>query len=205
MDNRAGFWCGWWAVAAEGLSMHFGIDFGAKMAGTTAVCMDDGNELKILQSDKNQDADVFLTDLFILHQPSLLMIDAPLSLPRAYFGKGTDFFYRQCDKELQAMSPMFLGGLTARAMRLKENLSGFNVKILETYPKKIAENAVQSFRKKEDSKIVASVCTTCEMHLKQMPHSRHAFDAFLAWYAGWRYRNGSALNAGDPDEGLIWY
>jgi predicted nuclease with RNAse H fold len=185
--------------------MLFGIDFGAKMAGTTAVCMDDGNELKILQSIKNQDADVFLTDLIAHHLPSLLMIDAPLSLPGVYFGKGTDFFYRQCDKELQAMSPMFLGGLTARAMRLKENLSKLNVKILETYPKKIAENAAKSFHEQEESKIVASVCTTCEMHLKQIPQSKHAFDAFLAWYAGWRYLNGSAQHAGDSDEGLIWY
>jgi uncharacterized protein len=47
-------------------------------------------------------------------------IDAPLSLPGVFTGLAgcDDYFYRASDRALRAMSPMFLGGLTARAMRL---------------------------------------------------------------------------------------
>ena len=98
--------------------MHIGIDYGAKLAGTTAICFEQSGQLKIWQSEKKKDADKFVQESIKQLQPTTVFIDAPLSLPLAYFGEGENYFYRECDKILKGMSPMFLGGLTARAMRL---------------------------------------------------------------------------------------
>jgi hypothetical protein len=38
--------------------MHFGVDYGARFAGTTVICYEDGNQLVIAQTRK-QDADAF--------------------------------------------------------------------------------------------------------------------------------------------------
>ncbi len=104
--------------------MHWvGIDYGAKLAGTTAISFVENNQIKTVQSVRKQNADTFCLDWISRLKPDFIMIDAPLSLPLAYFGKGDDYFYRQADRELKAMSPLFLGGLTARAMRLANQWS----------------------------------------------------------------------------------
>jgi len=115
-----------------------GIDYGAKKAGTTAICYQEGNRLFTSLSVKGADADDFCFQQIERLRPEFIMIDAPLSLPDAYFGKGDDFFYRQCDRELNAMSPMFLGGLTARAMRLADQLKSRQMLVYETYPRALA-------------------------------------------------------------------
>ena len=91
--------------------MHFGIDYGSKLAGTTVITYDIDRVLYQLQSDKKSDADKFVLNHVTDLKPDAIYLDAPLSLPKAYFGEGDDFFYRKGDKELRAMSPMFLGGL----------------------------------------------------------------------------------------------
>ncbi len=99
--------------------MHLGIDFGAKLAGTTTVCFANDGQLYQLQSNKKQDADAWLRHLVEEQKPSAIFMDAPLSLPSVYKSFGADYHYRACDRAVGAMSPMFLGGLTARAMQLR--------------------------------------------------------------------------------------
>ena len=100
---------------------HLGIDYGSKLAGTTSICWLEQDKLSIKQSSKKENADEMIEDILNHLKPEFVFIDCPLTLPSAYHGEGDDFFYRHCDKELRAMSPMFLGGLTARGMRLKHN------------------------------------------------------------------------------------
>jgi predicted nuclease with RNAse H fold len=109
--------------------MHFGIDYGSKMAGTTVITYNQDNVLYQRSSVKNGDADAFILDCVTELQPGQIYIDAPLSLPLACFGKGTDFFYREADRKLKAMSPMFLGGLTARAMKLRLQLTEMELQL----------------------------------------------------------------------------
>jgi predicted nuclease with RNAse H fold len=115
-----------------------GIDYGSKLAGTTAVAWLDTvtQAIAITCSLKGKDADVFLYDCLVKLNPACVFIDAPLSLPGVYSlgGAYTDHFFRQADKQLQAMSPMFLGGLTARAIKLKKELNAISVPVFETYP-----------------------------------------------------------------------
>ena len=110
-----------------------GIDYGAKLSGNTAVVWEEKGGLFCTQSAKGKDTDKWLGELIYSLQPEDIFIDAPLSLPAVYSHSGSDYFYRRCDRECKAMSPMFIGGLTARAMRLKDTLSEFNWH--ETYPR----------------------------------------------------------------------
>ena len=128
-----------------------GVDYGAKNAGTTCLCYNKGQEIYYVQSIKNRDADVFLYEHLLRLQPAVSGIDAPLSIPAIYTGTGEDYFYRQADKEVQAMSPMFLGGLTARAIKLSDNLELKGIKCIETYPAGLAKELkldMEKYKKK---------------------------------------------------------
>ncbi|MCB0644589.1 MAG: DUF429 domain-containing protein, partial [Phaeodactylibacter sp.] len=120
-----------------------GIDYGSKRAGTTALALlDTGASLQLFQSGKGEDADAFLLKHLRQRQPTKVFMDAPLSLPGVYRYESdaySDYFYRAADRELQAMSPMFLGGLTARAMQLQQQLSAEKITVYETYPARLAQ------------------------------------------------------------------
>lgn len=97
--------------------MNFaGVDYGSKLAGTTVITFLSQNQLVTYQSPKGKNADDWLKNLLSTQKIGTIYIDAPLSLPSAYCGKGDNFHYRKADQMLHAMSPMFLGGLTARAI-----------------------------------------------------------------------------------------
>lgn len=209
MDYRSGNWCGWRFISCTGLEMHFGIDFGAKLAGTTALCYDTSFELVIIQTTKKQDADLFCSEWIEKLSPEFVMIDAPLSLPKAYHGQGDDFFYRDCDRQLQAMSPMFLGGLTARAMRLAKFWAKSGKIFYEAYPRMVETVIPESRRDKSNAlycdDIVAFIRKETELEIKFMQNSKHSCDALLAWFAGYRKSKGIAHKTGEISEGLIWY
>ena len=186
--------------------MLVGIDYGSKLAGTTVIAsLGSDNVIQLISSDKKQDADEMIRcEMDRLH-PSLVGIDAPLSLPSVYQGKGEDYFYRQCDRQLRAMSPMFLGGLTARAMKLNAQLE---VPLIEVYPGALARaKSFEEFNYKQKTvayeKILSSLDWACEY--AALPENGHQLDAILALYITWRFKNNQAEQVGDPDEGLIYY
>lgn len=184
-----------------------GIDYGAKLAGTTAICYAENASLIVLQSTKGMDADVFLTDRIETLQAEKVFIDAPLSLPAAYFQKGDDYFYRKADKECKAMSPMFLGGLTARAMRLKNALTKYA--FVECYPGMLAReilnlSEVYTKRKAINSEAVDRLQLLLPLELAGELDNWHKFDAVLCWLIGYRFERGEASAYGDLDEGQIF-
>lgn len=183
-----------------------GVDYGSKVAGTTAACFLEGERLTILQTEKKEDADKWLRALVEKLKPSHVLIDAPLSLPGGFFGKNSEYFYRQCDKETRAMSPMFLGGLTARAIKLKDCTNRIN--FVETYPSYLIKRILgweECYRKKE--KIGKEAIERFERILPysfiQPPTNWHQFDAVACWFSGWRLHQGEALFIGEVSEGII--
>lgn len=187
--------------------MHLGIDYGSKLAGTTAICYQDGRELVVLQSEKKKDADKFILQQVEKLSPKQVFIDAPLSLPRAYFGEGDDYFYRDCDRELKAMSPMFLGGLTARAMSLTQKLKSNEIECYEVYPAGLVKrlgNLKQDYNKK--SMVNTAFLDSLSEHVRLKINgtgSWHQIDAVLCWFSGKRFLDGNAEMIGDKEEGLI--
>lgn len=191
--------------------MILGIDYGSKMAGTTVIAfMKTHNEVELIQSKKNEDADQMILDFVTAHQDIwLIFLDAPLSLPEAYSNSAADdFFYRAVDRELSAMSPMFLGGLTARAMKLKNELQKLGVQVVETYPKALSQaiNLDQNAYKK-DQHYLEEVSTTIERlgHWTTLtpPQNWHQIDALLCLLSAKRHEIGRSKVYGKKSEGQI--
>lgn len=188
--------------------MHIGIDYGAKVAGTTRICFPDGGKLKILASSKGQDADKMLATAIQTLQPHAVWIDAPLSLPGVYRQPHlfNDYFYRQCDRETSAMSPLFLGGLTARAMRLRASF--LMTPFYETYPAKLADLMHwHTIGYKKDKASIAFIRNFIAHETQFIPDDTfsdfHSLDALMAWYSGWRFLQTQSVVYGTEDEGLI--
>lgn len=181
---------------------HIGIDFGSRYAGTTAICFESDEELKADCSQRKDDADTFIRNYVHELQPLKIYIDAPLTLPGAYYDKTDDFFYRVADRKLKAMSPMFIGGLTARAMHLKSQYPGS--RFIETYPKQLAASLQQqqTYRKNAD-RFVKNLASVLPVRIADRPYNWHEIDAILAWYSGWRHQHGRAMEYGDSMEGTI--
>ncbi len=187
-----------------------GIDFGSKLAGTTAITFLDADQLKTLQVEKGQDTDQWLLRTIAVQNLSQVFIDAPISLPGAYYGRGDNFSYRKSDSILRAMSPMFLGGLTARAIQLKSELSKIEVSCIEVYPGGfIRQNPtfMTNYNKKNPLTLINMFdvfSTYLPNRISEHPKNYHQLDSLICWYIGYNYLNGSAKSYGDPEEGLIW-
>jgi len=189
------------------LQQLWGIDFGSKKAGTTAICFWHEHALDFRQSCKNEDADKMLLDMLGLLKPKLIMIDAPLSLPRAYnhsANENADYFYRQCDRALKAMSPMFLGGLTARAIQFKHKALALGVEVIETYPAAQAKKLCwDQYKKQPCQQLALKVTDQFSVKLKRNIENHHQLDALLAFIAGMRYISNEHETIGDKEEGVI--
>jgi|DewCreStandDraft_5_1066085.scaffolds.fasta_scaffold20240_1 predicted nuclease with RNAse H fold len=186
--------------------MICGVDFGARLAGTTAICTDRGAILQLVRVPKNHDADEYLLAFCQKYLPSAVYLDAPLSLPDAYFGRGSDFFFRQCDRMLGAMSPMFLGGLTARAIQLRHRLAP--TPVYEVYPRAaarcLADRGIDGYRTTSPSAYARALADVLPLPIASEVSSWHEVDALLAWWSGWRHTQGEAQCFGDPSEGIVW-
>jgi len=183
------------------------------MAGTTVIArMYDHNKVDFFASAKNQDADQFIKDFIASNEDVwLAYLDAPLSLPKVYSTADSDssYFYREADKATGAMSPMFLGGLTARAMKLSVELTKLGVKVVETYPSKLAD--VLKLKEKEYKKDRHQIAALCEelkevsgfMFDNEKVETWHHFDSLLCLYSAKRYEMQAAMVFGDTEEGTI--
>ncbi len=188
-----------------------GIDYGSKLAGTTVIALLENNAIQLLQSQKKQDADTFVLQHCQAFGIEKVFLDAPLSLPGIYrqMTGYDDYFYRQSDKLLHAMSPMFIGGLTARAMKLAHTLAAQGIEVKEIYPAHLAKllSLTALNYKKETSAIpavIAQLGTLFPFALSSFPMNWHQVDAILALCSGWRYLNNECEVFGDIEEGQIF-
>lgn len=187
----------------------YGIDYGSKLAGTTVVAFASDGKLLTKQSVKKQDADAMLLTFFAQMEAGLVGIDAPLSLPPGLLGRSGGYFFRKADLQLHAMSPMFLGGLTARAIYLRDLLVNKGFQVHEIYPKALAHELGllrYDYKSKNNpsEKIISFLKNLLPLPMATIPINWHQFDAILAWYSAWRIANGCANQFGDINEGIIY-
>ncbi len=191
---------------------HLGIDFGAKLAGTTAIAATVDGQLQVWQSQPNEDADTFILNISNQLNTKLIFIDAPLTLPSVYAQvqatPASDFFFRAADREVQAMSPLFIGGLTARAIRLRTLLAAQGVALLETYPTQLVKLLFPHLNGYKKNAAALPAFAEALQHLLpfpllEQPRNWHQFDGLLAWYSGYRHLRGEAHLYGDATEGRI--
>lgn len=190
----------------EDASPHIGIDFGARTAGNTVICLRERGLFRFERAGRGDDADAWLQERVPELAPGAVYIDAPLSLPGAYFGRGDDHFFRNADRQAGGMSPMFLGGLTARAMRMADRWRAAGIAVHEAYPAALVRHAWEFLGirpgraiPRHKLRLMAGLC----MLPPPEPRDRHEADAWLCWVIGHRHRRGEALRFGQPDEGLI--
>ena len=189
-----------------------GIDYGSKLAGTTVLAIFDTDTKQILlqQSAKKQDADAFVLSVLREHPADIVGIDAPLSLPGVYreLEGDHDFHYRAADRQAKAMSPMFLGGLTARAMKLASEIDATTI---EVYPKLGAERyQLQDIGYKGDKEAIQpclkALDERTDLSVGELSiENWHQFDALLALEITWRYHNNLADHYGDAKEGMLYF
>ncbi|MEJ8802706.1 hypothetical protein [Pontibacter sp. H249] len=189
-----------------------GVDYGSKLAGTTAAAYVADGKLQVSQSQRGHSADEWLWRLVNSVQPKQVFIDAPLSLPKVYstgiYTSTGEYFYRACDREVQAMSPMFIGGLTARAIQLRARLSEAGIAVLETYPSQLAKQLFPNQPEYKKSHTALPLFTELlqgflPFMLQEPPATWHQFDSILAWCSGYRHSESKAILYGDAAEGRI--
>lgn len=194
-----------------------GFDFGAKRAGTTVGCLVSDGVARFERCEKGVDADEFVMKLIDAVKPTLVGIDAPLSLPAVYragrYSPEGEYFYRECDRTLGAMSPLFLGGLTARAIRLKALIEAGGSSVIEVYPAALLREigghleGLTKDRCGSDGELLAEavrrIAQWGAVHVPSRPSSWHDVDSFLAVVSTVRYHRGDARVEGRETEGLI--
>lgn len=175
--------------------------------------------ITLTQSARRRDADAWLAAELARLPPGLVAVDAPLSLPGVYRALPgyTDHHYRRVDRELRAMSPMFLGGLTARAVALAGRFRESGWTVVETYPAALVRTLgwEEAYAGKRASRAeVAESAALHELHAwcaaallpcGELPEllTFHRADAVLCLLAAVRFVGGTGLVLGDRDEGQI--
>lgn len=182
------------------------------MSGTTFVAIPGKTTVRLFSSKKEEDADEFVLRLVQEKKIESVYIDAPLSLPGVYSGlkDRSDYFYRVCDKELHTMSPMFLGTLTARAMKLANTLMKAGTECMEVNPAAFAEKLGLKKRGYKDQlealpELTEQVVAVLNLPLSYELSSWKELDAFLALATGSLHQQGKASFSGVKEEGLIYY
>ncbi len=182
-----------------------GIDFGAKNRRTTAYCWQENALLHVELCPAKIDVDAWLYQEMIKAGVQAVFIDAPLSLPKIYFDPEdtqSTHHYRRADIELKAMSPLFLGGLTARAIALASKLKKSQIACYETYPKAVRN---QRFSGKERQEALVDLQKSASVQIENISSlSVHAQDSVFAWFAGYMYMQKQSLIFGRQEEGQIF-
>jgi uncharacterized protein len=189
-----------------------GLDYGSKLAGTSVLALlQPEGKVELFCSTPKRDADAFLMQLLLEHSPRRVFIDAPLSLPGVYqkLPGYSDFFYRRADRALRAMSPLFLGGLTARAMQLNDKMIPHKIQFLETYPAgwvRFFGTDVWGYRAKGgDPELFCKKLTCNSPFLTRLSACTtwHHADALISLLSGLRYENQTHSTFGAAEEGEI--
>lgn len=192
----------------------FGIDYGSKLTGNTVISVFHEGSIFFLDMDKGVDADSFILNAAEHFMPTKIFIDAPLSLPGVYRNLPgfNNYHFRKADLELSAMSPMFLGGLAARAIELKERLQALGLNAFETYPKILANRLKLKNCDYKGSQQSLPGCA--EEVLKALPESIkidkneiktwHHLDALLALISAINSLFRKPETFGHKEEGLIY-
>lgn len=196
------------------MGIIFGIDYGSKLSGNTVIAIFRENQILFMDVDPKVDADQFIRNAVAHFNPALVFIDAPLSLPGVYqkMEGFSDYHYRLADRETKAMSPMFLGGLAARAMDLSAWIKSQSIDVRETYPKLMANRFDLKSQGYKTNKNALRECANrikkCVKDPIQYNPSEvktwHHLDALLALVSAMSFQCGDYSTYGDPKEGLIY-
>jgi len=187
-----------------------GLDLAGSPRRNTGACVFEGpRRLRavVLHTDRE------VLDFVMTARPGLVVIDAPLSLPR---GRTTiedrsGPHLRECDRELLRLRlpffPLTLGPmrmLTVRGMELAAALRRRGVRVVEGYPGG-SQDLLGLPRKKAGTSLLQRRLRARGLggELERRPLTHDELDAVTIAWVGWEYRKGKGTLIGDPSEGLM--
>jgi uncharacterized protein len=191
-----------------------GVVVGVDLAGTphrpSGVC--------VYRSPRRLEASVAHTDdeldrVIASVAPALVVVDAPLSLPRDRLSLDvrTDSHFRDCDRELQRLGirffPLTLGPmrmLTARGMRLAAAWRSRGLRVVEGYPGG-SQDLLGLPRKQRGSELLQRALLRRGLGgpLRERPLTHDELDAVTIAWVGGEYLRGRGEEIGDPNEGTM--
>lgn len=187
-----------------------GLDLAGSARRDTGCCVLAGlreARVSVLHSDEE-----ILTAVFT-SRPALVLIDAPLSLPRgrATIEDRTGPHFRECDRELRRLGirffPLTLGPmrmLTERGMRLASTVRARGYRVEEGYPGG-SQDLLGIARKQAGAEALQKALRRLGLRgdLTRRSLTHDELDAAtLAWVAR-RFLEGKAHTIGDPSEGVM--
>jgi len=187
-----------------------GLDLAGSPTRDTGACVLAGpGEVRasVLHSDEE------IRALSAASRPALVIIDAPLSLPRGRrsIDDRSGPHLRECDRELLRRRirffPLTLGPmrmLTERGMRLAAELRREGLVVVEGYPG-AAQDLLGIPRKSAGEPALARGLRGLGLggDLRDRPLSHDELDAVTIAYVGRQHLAGRSLVIGDPTEGLM--
>ncbi len=187
-----------------------GIDLAGSVKRNTGFC--------VMNERMRCKTTVLHTDGEILAQtlaarPKVVSIDAPLFLPkgRESLEKRGPPHFRECDKELLRMHirffPISLGPmrmLTTRGMKLRADLEGRGLEVIESFPGAI-QDLLGMPRKQEGLPNLAKALERYGINLGRQRDGVNGdeLDAVTSALVGLLYTKGEFRAIGDPSEGLM--
>ena len=184
-----------------------GLDLAGVESRPTGFCM---------LADMKAETSLIYTDKEILgkikeSRPSVVAIDAPLSLPpgRKSLEERTSVHLRECDRELLKRGikffPVTLGPmrtLTKRGINLRFILEAEGLVVIEAYPGGAQDVLGIPRKQKGLEKLKAGLESLGIKGLKSQM-SDHELDAVTCAYVGKLFLEGKAVTYGAPNEGIV--
>jgi predicted nuclease with RNAse H fold len=156
-------------------------------------------------------ADEDIIKMALKESPDVIVIDAPLSIPRGRkdIEDRSGPHFRACDVELRKIGikffPVTLGPmrmLTERGIKLSKKLSSLGFRVIESYPGGVQD--VLNIPRKKNMKGLIDGLKKLGIKGCSDDMNDHEADAATIAYLGMLFLEGSAVPLGDPDEGLLY-
>ncbi len=188
--------------------MAVGIDLAASFKRPTGLAAVDESLNCTVSTAFNDDK---IIDFVISYSPSIVVIDAPLSVPagRSDIDDMGGPHFRKCDVELRRLKirffPITLGPmrqLTKRGISLKLKLREAGFESIESFPGGVQD--VLGIPRHKNMKGLLNGLIKLGLNGISAVNNEHELDAATIGYLGQLYLNGRALALGDPEEGLLY-
>jgi predicted nuclease with RNAse H fold len=177
-----------------------GIDLAGKDINPTGICFLEDDRMNLFTIYTDED----ILDCINEIEPDVIVIDAPLSLPkgRCCLEKECECadggHFRQAEREIRQYGhvlPLTFQGmkmLTMRGVKISSKTKD-NYDVIETHPR-TSQNIV-GFKD--------SLSGLSQFYKISYDSSEHELDAGVLALTGWLYKNNCSIELGDPDEGII--
>ena len=185
-----------------GMISAVGVDLAGSPRNWTGLCyLDDVLRCEALKVHGDDE----IIDFIEKKTPSIVAIDAPLTLPR----EGRAKSMRECDRALRRMGlrplPLTLQSmmlLTQRGIGLRKRLEGLSFKVIEVFPTGAQKILGISTKRRGIERLREGLR---RLGLKNLPMDMDGdiLDAATCAFIGILYLKGLCIEVGDPEEGVI--